>query len=417
MKNTVLGRCMYRRATSAALALGVVLAAATTQSAPAQTLKTLYAFTGGADGAYPSSLVQDAAGNLYGLTYGGGDPSCFGGLGCGTVFKVDSTGKETVLHTFTGTPDGSTPAVFSRLVFDGRGNLYGNTQFGGTSNAGTVFKLDTTGNETVLFSFSPGASGNLPSGGLILDGAGNLYGTAYFGGDFNCGKGVGCGTVFKLDRKGNQTVLYSFSNPPDGSNPNGKLLIDSAGDLYGTNVFGGHKCVNPSGCGSVFRIDTAGHETVLHAFRGAADGGLPEAGLLSDRAGHLYGTTDGFGAAGNGVVFRLDPDGKEHVLHSFTGGADGGSPRAGLIWGPDGLYGTTTYGGNFACAFGCGTVFKLNQLGLTVLYEFTGGADGANPVSTLFRDSEGNFYGTTNAGGDLSCNSGSGCGTVFKLTP
>lgn len=423
MKNTVQDRgmisSMHQHATNAALALGVVLVAAivTTQSAQAQTLQTLYAFTGGADGAYPSSLVQDSAGNLYGLTYGGGDPSCFGGLGCGTVFKVDPTGKETVLHTFTGMPDGSTPASFTRPVLDRKGNLYGNTQFGGTTNGGTVFKVDTTGKETVLFSFSFGPGGDVPSGGLVLDKLGNLYGTADFGGDLNCNQGSGCGTVFKLDRKGNQTVLYSFTGPPDGRQPNGKLVRDDAGNIYGTNVFSGHKCPDQLGCGTVFKVDTAGHETVLHSFRGSADGGLREGGLIRDKAGNLYGTADAFGASGNGVVFRLDPNGKEHILYSFTGGADGGSPRAGLIWGPDGLYGTTTYGGNSACSFGCGTVFKVNRNGYTVLYRFTGGADGANPISTLFRDSAGNFYGTTIAGGDLNCNNGAGCGTVFKLTP
>ena len=180
---------------SVALALAIVLVPAViaTHLAQAQTFSVLHAFTGGADGILPrAGLVRDAAGNLYGTTEGGG------ASGNGTVFELDTTGKGTVLHSFTGGVDGSAP--FAGLVRDRNGNLYGTTEFGGASSEGTVFKLDTTGKETVLHSFTGGADGAFPQAGLIRDDAGNLYGTAQFGGDLTCSSPFlgGCGTVFKL---------------------------------------------------------------------------------------------------------------------------------------------------------------------------------------------------------------------------
>jgi uncharacterized repeat protein (TIGR03803 family) len=299
----------------------------------------LYSFTGGADGGNPlAGLIRDAAGNLYGTTsYGGAS-------GWGVVFKLDTTGAETVLDTFTPRADGVYPDA--GLIGDSAGNLYGTTYDGGASNGGVVFKLDTTRAETVLYSFTGGADGGHPEAGLIRDPAGNLYGATRWGGAF------GCGVVFKLDTAGTETVLYSFTGRADGAYPVAGLIQDSAGNLYGTTYEGG-----ASGLGVVFKLDTTGTETVLHTFTGGTDGANPWAGLVRDLAGNLYGTTYDGGASNGGVVFKLDTTGTETVLHTFTGGAaDGQYPYAGLIRDPAGnLYGTT-YRGGFA---GQGVVFKI----------------------------------------------------------
>ena len=320
----------------------------------------LHSFTNSdGDGAFPfSGLVMDAARNLYGTTYGGGSSSF------GTVFKLDSLANETVLHSFTGRPDdGAFP--LAGLLMDAAGDLYGTTQDGGAYGQGTVFKLDTSGDEVVLHSFSrpytdgPGADGAYPQAGLVMDAAGNLYGTASGAGAF------GWGTVFKLDTSGNLTVLHTFTNSGgDGADPIGGLVMDVAGNLYGTTFGGGS-----STFGTVFKLDSSGNETVLYSFAGpvfggpGADGALSQAGLIMDLAGNLYGTTGAGGPYGYGTVFKLDPSGKETVLHSFTGsGGDGLSPSVPLVMDTAGsLFGTTTQGGaygNFGYGYG-GTVFKL----------------------------------------------------------
>jgi uncharacterized repeat protein (TIGR03803 family) len=367
----------------------------------------LYTFTGGTDGAYPyAGLVRDAAGNLYGTTYGGGDKTCFENesFGCGTVFKLDTTGKETVLHSFTASPDGALP--LGGLTRDAAGNLYGTTTYGGNaacySGCGTVFELDSTGKETLLYSFAGGTDGSQPYAGLVRDGAGNLYGTTYWGGHF------GYGTVFKLDATGEETVLYSFAGA-DGANPVAGLIRDMAGNLYGTTSSGG-----TVGDGTVFELDPSGKETVLHSFAGyPTDGWSPMAPVIRDSAGNLYGTTadycfDGYGC---GKVFKLDPAGSETILHSFTPTTGGYEPHGGLVLDAAGhLFGTTAYGGNYSsCIPGCGTLFKLDASGRAIgQYSLNG--DG-NPRDGLIRDASGTFYGTTEGDG------GSEYGSVFELTP
>jgi uncharacterized repeat protein (TIGR03803 family) len=252
----------------------------------------LHSFAGPpADGANPfAGLIRDSAGNLNGTTYFGGT-SHFG-----VVFKLDSSGHETVLHSFAAHDDGRHP-VAGRLVGDSAGNLYGTTSGGGASNFGVVFKLDSTGHETVLHSFAgPPADGGYPAG-PIRDSAGNLYGTAQIGGASN--KGV----VFKLDSTGHETILYSFAGPPaDGANPFAGLIRDSAGNLYGTTAYGG-----TSNFGVVFKLDSTGHETVLHSFAGAPADGSGPGELIRDLAGNLYGTTSHGGTKNFGVVFKLTP--------------------------------------------------------------------------------------------------------------
>jgi len=251
---------------------------------------------------------------------------------------------------------------------------------------------------SVLHYFT-GPDGAVPRGGLILDKAGNLYGATTIGGS-------GYGTVFKLDTAGTETVLWAFT-PDNGSEPSATLLRDGAGNLYGTTFTGS----GPFGLGVVFKLDTTNTETVLHRFNGP-DGARPVGDLTRDTAGNLYGTTPFGGRFGHGTVFKLAATSKENstgtktVLHSFNG-SDGDQSFAGLVLDELGnLYGTTAYGGTF----NAGTVFKVDSTGTeTVLYTFTGGADGAVPNSGLVRDTAGNFYGTTVRGGI------SGRGTVFKL--
>ncbi len=257
-------------------------------------------------------------------------------------------------------------------------------------------------NETVLYSFKgDGTDGTNPYAGLVQDTQGNLYGTAYQGG-MNA-----VGTVFMVDTTGKETLLYTFTGTMgDGAYPIGGLVRDGQGNLYGTTNQGG-----TSGRGTVFKLDTTGKETVIHSFTGGADGTTPYAGLVQDTQGNLYGTTPQGGTSNKGAVFKVDTTGKETVLYSFTGAkGDGEYPFAGLVQDTQGnLYGTTSQGGTS----GLGTVFKLDTTGKeTVLYSFTGtGGDGANPYTGLVRDTPGNLYGTTRMGGDPTCQ----CGTVFKV--
>jgi uncharacterized repeat protein (TIGR03803 family) len=392
--------------------------------ASAQMLTTLYSFPSApGDGAEPrGGLIADAAGNLYGTTFGGGS-----GNGYGTIFKVTPTGTESVLHRFTG-GDGAGPGY--TLIADAAGNLYGTTTNGGVYG-GTVFKLslnpDGTYNHNVLHNFTgyPG-DGAVPAN-LIADAAGNLFGTTVAGGASACGADdLGCGTVFKLtpnlDGTYSEEVLYSFNGGSDGQYPFGALIADAADNLYGTTFLGGGSGCDGSGCGTVFELkpnlDGTYSETVLHRFASGRDGAAPAAGLLADAAGTLYGTTSAGGDShgcltGCGTVFTLTPnaDGTytERVLHSFTGGSDGQTPYAGLIADAVGnLYGTTYAGGLTLCAGWCGTVFTLTPTGtLSVLHRFNF-SDGANPMARLIADAAGNLYGTTSLGGTNSW------GTVFK---
>jgi uncharacterized repeat protein (TIGR03803 family) len=410
-----------RRRTSAPLALVFMLGLGffETQAAQAQTFTVLHKFKGGADGNGPYGLVRDAAGNFYGVTCSGGASDA------GTVFRLKGK-KETVLYTFTGGSDGNCPV--GSLLYKG-GTLFGVTSEGGgicgdQYECGTVFRLDEGGKKTILYRFTGGVDGNYPNGSLVRDAAGNLFGATDEGGNSNCqnGDGTGCGTVFKVDMNGTETVLYNFTGK-DGWIPNSGLVRDDAGSFYGTTNQGGDlNCgQNQSGCGVVFKLDKNGVETVLHTFTNR-NGAEPGGGVIRDANGTLYGTTligGNLGCGyveGCGVVFKLDKTGKETVLHRFRGKPDGFEPSGGLVPDANGnLYGTTVSGGTF----NYGTVFKLDTLGKsTVLHSFTGKADGRFPQSmTLVIDGSGSLYGTAFLGGDVNCGSFGGCGVVFKLTP
>lgn len=383
------------RATMAVLTLVVVfLFALATSVAQAQTFTPLYSF-GGASGKYPvAGLVLDVAGNLYGTTQQGG------AHGLGTIFKVDSTGTETVLHSFKGgKSDGAFPGA--GLAFDTKGDLYGTTTLGGALNRGTVFKVSRT--TAVVYSFKgTGGDGAYPIASVVADNAGNVYGTTQQGGTH------GLGTVFKLNAAGKEKVLYSFKGVPDGEYPCAGLVLDAKGNLYGTTQLGGPASQNN---GTVFKLDKAGKETVLHSFTNAnGDGAYPLGGVVRDKAGNLYGTASEGGANGFGIVFKLDKTGKETPLYAFgTNNGDGIFPSAGLVQDTQGhLYGTTELGG----ANGPGAVFEVTATGTeTVLHSFLG-TDGGIPLAALVQDTQqGNLYGTTTVGGAHSA------GVVFKLTP
>jgi len=406
-----------------ALALAVLFALLLMGARPAraQTETVLHSFTSNEDGAQPyAGLVRDAKGNLYGTTLNGGS------FGDGTVFEVPLIGAETVLHAFKGPTgdDGAWP--YAGLVRDPKGNLYGATTSGGAgSNYGTVFGLPLKGGEEPLYSFVDGPTdGSYAQGDLVRDSQGNLYGTTVYG------VGNDYGTVFQVTPAGKETVLYSFTGQPDGVFPYAGLIRDAKGNLYGTTYYGG-----TSKFGTVYQITSTGTETVLYSFTGASgDGANPLADLLRDPKGNLYGTTQyGVGGSCNptscGTVFELalsKGKWKETVIHAFSGETDGAQPYAGLIRDSKGnLYGTTFAGG----ANGYGTVFELqppSQPGgtwtETVLYSFCQTyvgvtcTDGANPKARLVRDKEGNLYGTTWQGGS-SDNCTGGCGTVFELIP
>lgn len=404
---------MRRRAASVALAFAILLGfgMVATQSARAQTFTDFYNFRGGTNGAGPiGGLVGNAEGNFYGTTYLGGDLSCKHPYGCGTVFKISMTDKETVLYRFAKSgADGAYP--FGGVIRDTAGTLYGTTHFGGAHYFGAVFKLSKTGKETVLYSFKGPPDGNRPNGGVVQDAAGNLYGTTASGGAF------GYGTVFKLSKTGTETVLHSFAGyPSDGATPlSTTLLMGTEGSLYGVTSEGGSGkagCNDPSGCGVVYKLSKSGVMTVLHSFAGKpVDGCWPMGTPAMDKSGNLYGTANRCGSSDNGVVWKVSQQGTEIVLHNFGGDAsDGTRPSAGVIIDLQGnLYGSTFNGGDGQCS--CGTIYELNNKGiLTVLHTFDG-SHGEFPVGSLMRDVQGTLFGITLAGGRYKA------GTVWKLTP
>lgn len=377
---------------------------ATSVLALGQTFTTLYNFDRGKGGENPAAgLILDGQGNLYGTASAGG----VGGQG--TIFSLTPDGVETALFHFGPKGIGADPQA--GLIRDRNGNLFGTT-FRGFHNKGTVFELTSQGTFKALYTFSGKGDGGNPWASLTHDGHGNLYGTTFYGGNLNrhiCqSHPPRCGVVFELTPDGTETVLYTFTGGTDGAFPNSGLIRNAAGNLYGTTLEGG-----AYNNGTVFELTKAGTLNVLHSFTGGADGGAPSGDLIRDQQGNLYGATYAGGAAchirlGCGVLFELTPSGSETVLYTFTGGTDGAEPNGGLIRDAQGnFYGTARFGGiNDA-----GTVFELDSSGiLTVLHIFDG-TDGVTPNKSLTVDPLGNLYGTTSGGGAYSL------GTVFKLTP
>jgi uncharacterized repeat protein (TIGR03803 family) len=398
--------------------LPLLVCAGMAVAAPAQIqYKTLHAYAG--DWFQPTAGVTlDGSGNLYGTTNQGP-------IGGGVVFKLapnsDGDWTESTLYTF---PDSGYSDA--GVIFDAGGSLFGTTYEGGAHASGMVFKLtpmpDGSWAENDLYSFCSlqnCVDGEAAAGGLIFDAVGNLYGTTVGGG------AQGFGVAFRLTPepggKWTESVLHSFGNINDGYSPYSSLVFDSAGSLYGTTVSGGS-----AGLGVVFQLTPNQNgnweENIIHDFAGGHDGAAPVAGLILDGAGNLYGTTtqggyDNCGSYSCGMVFELVPnaDGnwQEKILHYFTGGADGGYPYAGLTFDPSGnLYGTASFGGNTTC--GCGVVFTLvpNSNGgwkEELLHTFFG-RPGAYPLGTPVFDAAGDLYGTT-AGSSVTGPS------VFEIIP
>jgi len=432
---------MNTKANASKIGLLIVIAiAAASASLAAQEkpalwhMTTLYAFTGNADGAVPyGGVVLDPAGNVYGTTTNGGN---FGGgycgtPGCGVVFKIDPRGHESLLHTFTGYPaDGANPN--EGVTRDSAGRLYGLTLtfqlalYELQPSATVCAAVLCPWNESLFYNIPGGGGyGGFPTGIPVVDAQGNVYATSESGGS------GASGFVFKVDAQGQFTVIYNFNSQggSDGFLPTGPLLLLD-GSLYGTTDVGG------AGHGTVYKIDANGNESVLYSFTAGSNGGEPQTGVIADEQGNLYGTTLQGGAmsdncpyGGCGQVFKLTPTSSGwsfSTFYAFQGGADGAVPYGLLRDSQGNFYGTTNSGG--FCLYGpyCGTVYKLDSAAnKTTLWNFTAGTDGLEPgYGSLVMDQQGSLYGTTFYGGDDGATNpactgfyGPGCGVVFKLTP
>jgi uncharacterized repeat protein (TIGR03803 family) len=439
------------------VALTIAVTFFSSATAGAWTEKPLLVFNGIRTGGIPTeSLIFDSTGNLYGAASVGGDMNCLPGTGCGLVFKLtpDSNGgwQESILYEFKGGMDGSVPGEYSSLVFDGNGNLYGTTFTGGGSTAcdngisgcGTVYELTPTVSgpwkETILYRFSGGTGGYGPGGGLVFDQQGSLYGTTEFGGGSkHCGE-AGCGIIFELtpETGGRWAIhpLHAFNGSPDGcgncdgSGPQGPLVFDAAGNLYGTTPVGGD-----NNNGTVYELTPLSgggwkYEVIYRFVGSTTEGARPYGGVIVDSQGNLYGTALVGGAGtscidtpGCGAVFELSPNAggwTQTILYSFTGGTDGDNPAFPLVWDAAGnLYGSAEGVEPGNCPPSCGTIFKLtpSRSGSwteAVLFSFND-TDGSLPQG-LILDSKGDIYGASVYGGETSMCSGDGCGLVFELT-
>jgi len=416
---------------------------ATAIASPAKTFNVLASFDG-KNGDVPNGpLVQGANGNFYGTTQNGGthnsNQSCTG-YGCGTVFEVTPAGKLTTIYNFCSQKNCADRAVPSALVLGANGNLYGTTASGGANNAdicagggvggcGTFFEITPAGKLTTLHSFC--AQQNCADGSaftLVQATNGNFYGAGGGGnqnGDAGCP--TGCGTIVEITPKGKLTTVYSFcpgTSCTDGEFPQ-SVMQASNGNFYGVTLYGG-----TIGWGAVFELTPAGKLTVLYSFCNAAncaDGVQPSGMLTQATNGNFYGTTRYGGVNYGGTAFELTPTGKLTILHRFcsqTNCKDGSNPLAGLVEGTDGNFYGTTYAGGTAqstlCS-GCGTAFEIAPGGkLSTLYNFcsrTNCTDGALPTQALMQATNGTFYGLTDFGGaNLGCINGGSCGEVFSFS-
>lgn len=435
MRNAKISHALLAAFTGAAIVFGL------SSTAHAQKEQVLHVFTGIPDGQYGTGgLIFDSVGNLYGTTSEGGQSGC-GFAGCGTVYElsplVGGGWSEQVLFNFPGMPGGAQPE--GNLLLGPGGNLYGTTDAGGSGH-GVVYELvhnsDGSWTSNVLYTFTGGNDGSNPYVGLVLDKAGNLYGTTQYGGDLTCGFSLGCGVVFELSPNSSgvwtETVLHTFEGS-DGELPQTPLILDAAGNLYGATALGGiTNSTCSAGCGLVFKLSRSSssswQQKILYSFSGS-DGYGPVGNLAFDHSGHLYGATVSGGdlskcgtqGAGCGFVFELAPSStgwKEIRGFSFSNATTGLNPFGGVTLTSSGnLVGTTYHGGNVNCTIppgtGCGVAFELTPTSTswteTVLHVFGTGTDGINPSAPVVLDRRGNLYGTTGSGGDDSY------GIVFEI--
>jgi uncharacterized repeat protein (TIGR03803 family) len=407
---------MKTRGSGWALVAVLMFATSAIQRAQAQTYTVLFTFDN-ADGLNPiGGLVRDNAGTLYGTTYFGGT------FTNGVAFELTKSGEETTLFNFNGGSEGGFPN--SNLILDSAGNLYGPAD-GGVNGGGVLFKLSPKGKEKVMYNFGGCVclKPRGPGGGLLMDASGNLYGATSLGGVKGQGPECslyGCGTIFRFDASGKLHILYAFKGEADGAYPSGPLLQDAEGNLYGAAQNGGDlSCPELPllGCGTLFKVAKDGTFTVLYTFTGGPDGAGPQSGLIMDNAGNLYGAANVGGSTvcpyGCGTLYKLSKNGEFTVLYTFLDGAngDGGYPNGSLVRDSKGNFYGTTQGGNTNSLDG--TVFKLNKAGvMTVLHQFSGGTDGGKPLSGVIRDPAGNLYGTTYTSAGFN-----GPGVVYEVTP
>jgi uncharacterized repeat protein (TIGR03803 family) len=353
-------------------------------------LSPVASFAGSGGGNPYSSLIQANDGWFYGTTAYGGASVAYGGYGNGTVFRINSNGAFTTLYSFTGANDGANP--YAGLLQASDGWIYGTTEYNGAFGNGTIFRISTNGSFTALYSFTGGNDGANPVASLIQASDGRLYGTTQFGGAY------GNGTVFQVSSNGFNT-LYSFAGAADGGNPAASLIQANDGSLYGTTPGGPFY-------GTIFKITTNGAFTLVYSFTGGDDGAFPQAALIQARDGWLYGTAPAGGINGLGTVFRLSLNGAFNPLFSFNG-TDGSGPLAPLFQTADGyLYGTTPSGNGRSYS---GTIFRITTNGaFNSLHLFTG-SDGSFPGVGLIQAGDASLYGTAATGG-------LNYGTIFKIT-
>ena len=386
----------------------------------------LHAFSGPPDGVAPNPVIRDAEGNLYGTTAGGGEASCPGsnGAGCGTVFEVTRDGQYTVLYRFLGgDSDGAFPT--SGVTRDAAGNLFGTTQ-GANGAPSTIYEIKRNGEEKILrylgnANFADGAAANSAP---VLDAKGNLFGNTWYGGDPSCGfNGNGCGVVYEVEANGKFRVLYTFTSLADGIEPYGSPVIDSQGNIFGVTGLGGIlTCNHPNGCGVVYELDHTGKYKILHKFTGKSDGAFPGC-VIDDGAGNLLGITNEggdlscFSGFGCGTIFRMNKAGKFKTLYQFTPFTENNAGHSCLVLDSQGNIYNTNYSGG---AHNGGYLGMLDAAGkYTVLYSFAGenSTQGGFPQGVVLGPN-GEFFGATVQGGDLSCGpEETGCGTVFELVP
>ncbi len=364
---------------------------------------TVYNFTGGSDGGNPwAGLAQDLSGNPYGTTTVGGFIYNGYNYNCGAVYELNTAGTETVLFDFCPYGDwrsGTNP--LAPVTLDDAGNIYGTATYGGVNGYGTAFKIDTAGNETVLYGFLGEADGCFPSQGPVRDNAGNLYGTAS---DLGCGA-YGYGAIFKIDTAGNFSVVHDFIGS-DGAFPQyGHLTMDPAGNIYGVTEYGG-----ASNNGVLYKLNKNGKLTVLHSFEGGSDGCWPYGSVVHDKHGNLYGTTSYCGSKNDGTIWKVSEKGKETILHNFAGGSsDGCFPYGGVARDPKG----NLYGATYSCGAHSyyGALYELSASGrLTLLHSFDK-SDGRYPSGEVLRNATGTLSGTTYEGGTDNY------GTVWSYVP
>jgi uncharacterized repeat protein (TIGR03803 family) len=383
----------------------LIWALALTRIAAAQTYEVLHTFTGtNGDGSTPHGTLVQVGSDFYGTTRAGGDTSLCT-VGCGTIFKLDSSGNVTTVHSFdANTDDGLTPIAGLTLATDG--NLYGTTPNGGATANGAVYRFEPgSGTVTTIHSLDRDTGGWYAATPVMEGTDGKLYVATVYG---HCSDDTdNCSQILQMTTSGSTIPLHTFDPNTEGALPLTPLLQTSPADFY---------VATTGGNGAVFHMNAAGDVTTVHAFQDTDDGRIPIGSLVSDGSGNVYGVTEFGGNANQGTVFRIDLNGQFSSIHAFDG-TDGANPASGLIRASDGLFYGVTEGGG---AFGFGTLYRMNAAGVVVkLHDFDGTDNDFGqtphspsgsliPYAGLVEGSDGAFYGVRASGG--------AAGFVFRFT-